>query len=326
MKKLMIATVAVASMVAVADICDPLEASADGRGCRAYDFAASVKLVDGKRGKVAAESICDNEGRAYYRVKATRKFKGVFTDCNTCSAYDVTTDPTKETWQGKQAEQLLVGEANTPGINGIAHGAMFYIATSAQKYKYVYNGSYYVDPTLNGYVDSYTFLILNYFGSGSYSKSKVAEGLVQINFVERDQYREDRAYSILCAGFGARTGALLKNLSGNLAGAVASATWCGIPTICWEPCLETPYYTALNFDQQGNYIDTTPNPPNAWAGMSPVSPNYDAVSGTWSLKYNASKSKLSTADALMKKSFNKDYELMTGAAAPVFPFNLITLN
>ena len=310
MKKLMIAAAAAAMIGgAYADICAMAPAQ---KTCRAYDFAASVKLVDGKIATDKASNVCDKDGKVYYRVKATRKIKGVFTDCNPCMSWvDSDGNGTLDKYDPQNAvESLLAGEA--------AGGATFYVATSAQKYKKVYNASFYDDGDATSLVDGYKFLLLNYFGGTSLAKSKYAEGLLYTEFVEMDQYNEERAYSLLCAGFGARDGKMLKNLAGNLAGAVAAATWCGIPTIVWEPCLETAYYTDLTFAQDGTFTVTL----NPWKGLSTVSPNYDAVSGTWSLKYNASKSKLATFDALMQKTFGKDWELFAGAAAPVFPMTL----
>ncbi len=304
MKKLMIATVVAVAGVAMANnICDP-GATGGKYTCRAYDFAASVKLVDGKKGTDKASSVCAADGTVYYRVKATRKLKGVFTDCNPCQAWDLTQDPPVALPQ-PAGESFLIGEANG--------GARLYMATSAQKYKWVFTSEKYT----GAIADQYKFLILNFFGGTTLKKSKYAEGLVAIDFVERDQYDEDRAYTILCAGFGARDGKMVKNLSGNLAGAVAAATWCGIPTICWEPCLETPYYDDLTFAQDGSFTYTA----QTWQGLSPTSPAYDAVSGTWSLKYNASKSKLTSNEALMTKTFGKNYEFMVapGGNAPQYP-------
>lgn len=305
MKKLMIAAVIAAAGIAnAATICDPTQTTPGVYACRAYDFAASIKLVDGKKATDKASSVCAEDGTVYYRVKATRKLKGVFTDCNPCLAWDLT-DPTKPVAQNPQGEAFLIGEANG--------GARLYMATSAQKYKKIYTSEIYT----GAIADTYKFLILNFFGGTTLAKSKFVEGLVAIDFVERDQYDEDRPYTILCAGFGARDGKLVKNLSGNLAGAVAAATWCGIPTICWEPCLETPYYSDLTFAQDGSFTYTA----NTWAGLSPNSPAYDAVSGTWSLKFNASKSKLTSNEALLKKTFGNDYELIKalGGQAPAFP-------
>lgn len=306
MNKMMIAVAAAAlAGVASATICDP---TAPQTGCRAYDFKASLKMVDGKTKNASSKDVClgSTTATAYYRVKASRTVKGVFTDCDQCQleAFRSAGD-----FQSK-AESLLVGEA--------LGGAQLYLSTSDSKYKAIYNASEFIGASTDGY----KFHILNFIGGETYAKSKVVEALLAIDFVEFDKFGEFRNYALLCAGFGARADALVKNISGNLAGAVTAATWCGIPTQCYEPCTAQAYYSGL---------DITQDPPvytqNPWQGLSINSPAFDAVSGTWSLKYNSSKSKLTTFDQLMNKTFGSNWQLMSNIGAATFPFNgLATAN
>lgn len=309
MNKMMIAVAAAAlAGVASATICDP---TAPQTGCRAYDFKASLKMVDGKTKNASSKDVClgTTTATAYYRVKASRTVKGVFTDCDQCQLEAVRSGAATS-----EAESLLVGEA--------LGGAHFLLSTSDSKYKVIYNASeFFGAPT-----DGYKFHILNFIGGETYAKSKVVEALLAIDFVEYDKFGEFRNYALLCAGFGARADALVKNVSGNLAGAVSAATWCGIPTQCYEPCTMYAYYTGLS-------VDTTTNPwtilytQTPWQGLSPQSPAFDAVSGTWSLKYNSSKSKLSTANQLLDKTFGSNWQLMSNIGAATFPFNgLATAN
>ncbi|MCQ2392808.1 MAG: hypothetical protein MJ249_00845 [Kiritimatiellae bacterium] len=306
MKKLMFAAIASLGLAGVAGLCDPVTPGPSPvvpEGCRVYDFCASVKMVDGKKGEEKEKgNLCvgSTTSDAYYRVKASRKFKGLFVECDPCLY--------KANNNVKTADALLSGEA--------AGGAMFYMATSDKKYKQVFSGTYW-DGTPTKH---YQFSILNWIGGKTFAKSKVAEGLVQIEFIEQDKFDEYRAYSILCAGFGSRDGDQLKNLSGNLAGAVTAANWCGLQTQCYEPCLETPYWTTTSTWDQGQA--------NTWQGLEPKSPSYDAVSGTWSLKYNKSKSRLDDADTLFRKTFGSGYEMMVPGAnktVPVYPFAFAAL-
>ena len=119
MKKLMIAAAAAAMIGgASADICSMAPAT---KTCRAYDFAASVKLVDGRVATDRASNVCDDDGRVYYRVKATRKIKGVFTDCNPCQAWaDTDANGTLDTFVANTAESLLVGEALGGAVYALA--------------------------------------------------------------------------------------------------------------------------------------------------------------------------------------------------------------
>ena len=305
MKKILLASAVMAGFAAMAgSICDPDVAVE--LGCRAYDFQASVKLVDGKNGTIKATSICSADDVNWYRVAATRKIKGVFTDCNVCQSTNGTINPAQSSF--------FVGEQ--------AGGAVLYVSTSATKYKQVFNSEIY-----NGQpTDDYWFNVLNVFGGNTWDKSKKLESLFQIEFVERDQYNEERAYWLLCAGFGTRDGAVIKSLSGTLAGAVTAANWCGLATQVWEPCLKTPYWTPGSGsptpkDNWANGTGTTWTSTQASTVTADKSPTYDAVSGTWSLKYNASKSKLQTNSALMKKTFASDYTFfgpITGTPA-VYP-------
>jgi hypothetical protein len=314
MKKLMItAAAAMAGAVAFGGLCDTIEGGATPEKCRAYDFKASVKLVDGKTGKVSADSICADDGTAYYRVAATRKIKGVFFDCDTCNLTNT----------AAEGEALLWG-ADQTGNGDFAH---LYISTSASKYKVVSHTSddfsdTYGSGAYNGSA-VYDFKILNFFGAASAAKSKKAEALMALDFVEYDQYGEFRTWSILCAGFGAQNNGLVKNLSGNLAGAAAAATWCGIPTVCFEPCLLHPSYTGLTVDKTTNpwTINNTPDACAPWSALlvdGTASWSTDAISGTWSLKYNKSESKAAYGSTVLNKVFGKGWtftESKTGWAA-----------
>ena len=129
MKKLMIAA-AVASVGAVAfgGLCDTVSPQAEGT-CRAYDFKASVKLVDGKKGIDKASSICAADGTVFYRVAASRKVKGVFFDCDVCNI----TNATYGIPGGRRGgEAFLFGGDQSKG--DFCH---LYISTSASKYKVV---------------------------------------------------------------------------------------------------------------------------------------------------------------------------------------------
>lgn len=298
MKKILLASAMMAGIAAFGGICDTFDTD---YGCRAYDFKASVKLVDAKVGKVAG-GICTDDGTAYYRVAATRKLKGVFTDCNPCNATNVP--------NATHMEALLLGGDPATALNIPADPAHLLIATSAQKYKYIaasgvtdkYGAGYTVDTAV------FDFKLLNYFGSAVAEKSKKAEGLVAIDFVEYDQFEEYRFWSILCAGFGSQADGLLKNLSGNVAGAVTAPTFCGVPTLAFEPCLLDPSYTGLSVDKSTNpwTVQFTPDACVPWSALlvdGTPSWSTDAVTGTWSLKYNNSESKLSSANALVKKVF-----------------------
>ncbi len=312
MKKLVIATLAAATVggAFATTICDTITTPGAEGGCRVYDFKASVKLVDGIRKKEKG-GICTSDGYAYYRVAAKRTLKGVFFECNSCNATNnaagVFGDPLLWGWDQTVADTVSGSHAD------VAH---FVIATSDQKYKVLssteretVNGTANADPTA-----FYDFLLLNYFGSNDGEKAKKAEGLIEIDFMEFDKYDEFRLWSILCAGFGAQSKGLLTSLSGNLAGAVSGATWCGLPTLVFEPCLLEPAYTAYTFsatpNTPANFTGATPNADVPWStliilGAATTFPSYaqDAVSGTWSLKYNASKGKLTSYNTLITKTF-----------------------
>ncbi|MBQ9432449.1 MAG: hypothetical protein IJU44_12960 [Kiritimatiellae bacterium] len=312
----MCASVAMVSAAAFGGLCDTITPGTDS-SCRAYDFKASVKLVDGKKAKVDADSICADDGIAYYRVSATRKVKGVFFDCDTCNA----------TNSNVKGEAFLFGGDQGAG-GDFAH---LYISTSASKYKVVSHTSddfsdKYGSGAYNGSA-VYDFKILNFFGAASEKKAKKAEALIALDFVEFDQYSEFRPWSILCAGFGAQENGLVKNLSGNLAGAVAAATWCGIPTVVFEPCLLDPSYTGLSITQDPVTISFTPDACIPWSAIlvdGTASWSTDAVCGTWSLKYNKSESKAAYGSTVLNKVFAKGWTYTdgkpgytTGWAAPL---------
>ncbi len=328
MKKLMItAAAAMAGAVAFGGLCDTLEGGASPEKCRAYDFKASVKLVDGKTGKVSADSICDEDGTAYWRVSATRKIKGVFFDCDTCNLTNANAEGEAFLWGADQTQ---------PG--DFAH---FYLSTSASKYKIVsrtadgvstYKDSTGTDVTLafdtygGAYHGSavYDFKILNFFGSANVKKAKKAEALIAIDFVEYDQFGECRPWSMLCAGFGAQSDGLVKNLSGNLAGAAMAATWCGIPTIVFEPCLLHPNFDSIDVDKRQNpwVITLTPATGDScvpWSALlvdGTASWSTDAISGTWSIKYNKSESKAAYGSTVLKKVFGSGWEWIEKKAGP----------
>ncbi len=320
MKKLMIGTAAaMVGAVAFGGLCDTITPGTDAT-CRAYDFKASVKLVDGKTGKVSADSICADDGTAYYRVAATRKIKGVFFDCDTCNL----TNATFGTPAGlKGGEAFLFAADETQG-GDYAH---LYISTSASKYKAVShtddaNGDTYGSGAYTGSA-VYDFKILNFFGAASASKSTKVEALMALDFVEFDQYGEFRTWSMLCAGFGAQANGLVKNLSGNIAGAAAAATWCGIPTVCFEPCLLDPSYTGLTVDKSTSpwTINFTADACVPWSAIlvdGTASWSTDVVSGTWTLKYNKSESKAAYGSTVLNKVFGAGWtftDLKTGYTA-----------
>ena len=299
MKKVMIAaSAALVGAAAFGGLCDTITGGASPDPCRAYYFKASVKLLDGKYGKVAADSICADDGTAYWRVGATRKVRGVFFDCNTCN---ITND-------AASGEAFLWG-ADQTGDGDFAH---FYLSTSASKYKVVSHTSDAFDDTYGSgaYNGSavYDFKILNFFGAPSAAKAKKAEALIAIDFVEYDQFGEFRPWSILCAGFGAQDNGLVKNLSGNLAGAAAAATYCGIPTVVFEPCLLDPSYTNLTVDKSTTpwTINFTPDACVPWSALlvdGTASWSTDAISGTWALKYNKAASRAAYGSLVLNKVF-----------------------
>ena len=314
MKKVMIAaSAALVGAVAFGGLCDTITGGASTDPCRAYYFKASVKLLDGKYGKVAADSICADDGTAYWRVGATRKVRGVFFDCDTCN---LTND-------NASGEAFLWGADQTqPG--DFAH---FYLSTSASKYKVVSHPSddfsdTYGSGAYNGSA-VYDFKILNFFGAPSAAKAKKAEALIAIDFVEYDQFGEFRPWSILCAGFGAQDQGLVKNLSGNLAGAAAAATYCGIPTVVFEPCLLDPSYTGLTVDKSTSpwTINFTPDACVPWSALlvdGTASWSTDAISGTWALKYNKAASRAAYGSLVLNKVFGAGWvftETKTGWAA-----------
>ena len=286
MKKLMIAA-AVAAMTAGAfaddeGICGGGTTPVAGPAQRAYLFKATVRLADGKTASGVDKSICgDTKWSENYRVKALRKIKGVFLDCKTCKATE------------DGGDQLALSKA-----------ALF-IATSDKKYKVVYEASSYNATSGDDADTGYKFLLLNYIGGTTFAKSKVAEGLFQVNFLELDKFNELRAYSILCSGFGKRgtSSGLLWSLSGRVTGAVTAAYWCGLPTQCFEPCTQAAYFTTAAITGDVTY--------NTW--MLEQSPAYDAVYGTMSLKYSGSKSAMKDLDSVLVATFGAGYTVMVNA-------------
>lgn len=314
----MIATsVAMVGAVAFGGLCDTITGGAAVDACRAYYFKASVKLLDGKTGKVPAGSICADDGTAYWRVGATRKIKGVFFDCDTCNL----TNATFGTPAGLNGgEAFLFGGDQTQG-GDFAH---LYLSTSASKFKVISRTAVgdgtttaadgnlldfdtYGSGAYNGSA-VYDFKILNFFGAASADKAKRAEALWALDFVEFDQYGEFRTWSVLCAGFGAQANGLVKNLSGTLAGAAAAATWCGIPTVVFEPCLLDPSYTGLTVDKSTTpwTIANTPDACIPWSALfvdGTASWSTDAISGTWALKYNKAASHAAYGSTVLNKVF-----------------------
>ena len=319
MKKLMIgAAVASIGAAAFGGLCDTVNPQAEG-SCRAYDFKASVKLVDGKKGKDKASSICASDGTVFYRVAATRKVKGVFFDCDVCNITNAT--------YGTPA-QLRGGEAFLFGADQTAGGdfAHLYISTSASKYKVVsHTDDAFSDTYGSGAYNGsavYDFKILNFFGAASAEKAKKAEALIALDFAEYDQYDEVRNWSILCAGFGAQEKGVVQNLSGNLAGAVSAATWCGIDTTVFEPCLldasAYDWVFANNEVSAANYQGCQFDGCTPWSALlvdGVASYAFDAVSGTWSLKYNKSESKAAYGSTVLNKVFAKGWNFIETTAS-----------
>ena len=318
MKKLMItAAAAMAGSVVFGGLCDTITPGGQEGTCRAYDFKASVKLVDGKTGKVSADSVCAQDGTAYYRVAATRKIKGVFFDCDVCNLTNATYGTTAG---GRGGEAFLFGGDQTAG-GDFAH---LYLSTSASKYKVVsHTDDAFSDKYGSGAYNGsavYDFKILNFFGAASAEKSKKAEALFALDFAEYDQYGEPRTWSMLCAGFGAQQQGVVKNLSGNLAGAAAAATWCGVPTVCFEPCLLDPSYTGLDVNKTTTpwTINKTDDACTPWSALvvdGVPSWSQDAVSGTWSLKYNKSESKAAYGSTVLNKVFGKGWTFIETKAS-----------
>ena len=314
MKKLMItAAAAMAGVAAFGGLCDTVSPQAEGT-CRAYDFKASVKLVDGKRGTDKASSICAEDGAVFYRVAASRKVKGVFFDCDVCN---ITNGTHGIAAGGRGGEAFLFGAKQDEG-GDFAH---LYISTSASKYKVVshtddaFSDTYGADAYNGSAV--YDFKLLNFFGGTSAAKSKKAEALIALDFAEYDQYDEVRNWSILCAGFGAQANGVVKNLSGNVAGVVTAATWCNIDTAVFEPCLLDASASAWQFTDNkisaANYQGCTFDACIPWSATlvdGVASYGFDAVSGTWSLKYNSSESKAAYGSTVLKKVFGSDWDFI----------------
>ena len=307
MKKLMIA-VAAAAMVGGAfanDICDT-EGDTPGKlGQRVYDVTFSIKTLNVKSGSTTTKDkdcwggTTSTKVKDFYRVLATHKFKGVIIDCATCGQ----TVNDDGTLTEKTGDQLALSTAQ------------LYIASAADKYTKIYNAATYTaDDAANGYKVG----LLNFFGGVTFEKSKKAEITAAFNFAEREDTRDHmRYYSIMAAGFGTRDGYFLKNASGNCAGEVTTSCYCGYYGQVFEPCTAKTFYEWTDDGDQ----DTT-----AYDWFLARSPFYDAVSGTWKIKYNAAKSKLATEDAVMRKTFrnfNKTTSYMTlGQGEVAFPFEV----
>ena len=296
MKKLMlVAAVAAMGAAYASSVCDPTPGLVPTAAQRVYDFKASVKMVDGKAGSTTTKTkdpctgISKTTSYDYYRVKSSRTFKGIIVDCDVCQI-----------------------EAGQVGDNLALSQAAFYVASSAQKYQWIYEAA-----TYGNTAPGYTVGLLNFIGAPTAAKSKVAEMSVLFQFVEVDKMGEEKGFSLMAAGFGTQAGGLLKTVSGNIAGESTAAYYCGYWTQCFEPCTLQAYY----------YWDVTADPvaqeQNTWTLAR--SPAYDAVYGTWSLKYNASKSKLTYIETLLQKTFGKNYSWMMSGAITTFPFD-VTFN
>ena len=309
MNKLMIVAAAAAvSMVAGAsDICfTPTTPHSVTVGQRVYDFKASVKMVDIKAGSSKGSSQ-DCFGKKstytiydYYRVKSSRTFKGLFVDCDTCQ---------------------VEATGTVSGDNLALSQATFFVASSKTKYNDIYEAITYGQSD-NGYQVG----LLNFFGGVTFAKSKNAEMSVALYFAEvEDNAGHERAYSLMAAGFGTRDSkeAFLNSVSGNVAGEVTTSFYCGYYGQAFEPCLETPFYAWVDDDSDSTTPDVQDTTAYTW--QLARSPFYDAVTGTWSIKYNKSKSKLSDLPTLLKKTFGKNYTFMTSGAVTTFPFT-VTFN
>jgi len=312
MKKLMIAAAA-AAMVGGAfanNVCDTEDPKADTLGQRVYDVQIKVKTLDTKSGSTTTTSQDCWGGKTttkvydYYRVQKSHTFKGVIIDCKTCGQE---LDPDGKLTE-KTGDQLAMSEAQ------------LYIASAADKYVKIYNAATFSgDDTAKGYDVG----LLNFYNGVTFAKSTKAEMSIAFYFGEReDSLDHMRYYSIMAAGFGARDGYFLKNASGNCAGEVTTSCYCGYYGQVFEPCTGEGFYTwVLNADGVLEQDVTS------YEWFLKRSPFYDAVSGTWSIKYSSSKSKLATQDAVMKKTF-KDYKaanIMAPAITPDFPFTVTYL-
>lgn len=296
MKKLMlVAAIAAVSGAYASSVCDPTPGPTVVAAQRVYDFKASVKMVDGKAGSTTTKTkdpctgISKVTSYDYYRVKSSRTFKGIIVDCDVC-----------------QVEAAGIGD------NLALSQAAFYVASSAQKYQWIYEAE-----TYGNTAPGYKVGLLNFIGGVTAAKSKIAEMSVLFQFAEYDKLGEEKGFSLMAAGFGTQADGLLKTVSGNLAGESTAAYYCGYWTQCFEPCtLEAYYYWDLTADPIAQVA-------NDWQLVR--SPAYDAVYGTWSLKYNASKSKLTYLETLLQKTFGKNYGLiLPGEAGPIstFPFDV----
>lgn len=296
MKKLMlVAAIAAVSGAYASSVCDPTPGPSIVAAQRVYDFKASVKMVDGKAGSTTTKTkdpctgISKVTSYDYYRVKSSRTFKGIIVDCDVCQV-----------------------EAAGTGDNLALSQAAFYVASSAQKYQWIYEAA-----TYGNTAPGYQVGLLNFIGGVTAAKSKIAEMSALFQFVEYDKMGEEKGFSLMAAGFGTQANGLLKTVSGNLAGESTAAYYCGYWTQCFEPCtLEAYYYWDLD-------VDPIAQVANTW--QLARSPAYDAVYGTWSLKYNASKSKLTYLETLLQKTFGKNYGWMLGGAISTFPFD-VTFN
>ena len=294
---MLVAAVAAVGAAYASSVCDPTPGVSLKAAQRVYDFKASVKMVDGKAGSSTTKTKDPCTGITkvttfdYYRVKSSRTFKGIIVDCDVC--------------------QVEANGASTADNVAQSHAA-FYVASSAQKYQWVYEAA-----TYGNTAPGYTVGLLNFIGGPTAAKSKVAEMSVLFQFVEFDKMGEEKGFSLMAAGFGTQDKGLLKTVSGNLAGESTAAYYCGYYTQCFEPCtLQAYYYWDLT-------VDPAAQEQNTW--QLARSPAYDAAYGTWSLKYNASKSKLTYIETLLQKTFGKNYDWMTSGAITTFPFD-VTFN
>lgn len=277
MKKLMIAAAAAALVGSTfaGNPCDPDPMQPVTASQRVYDFKASLKVVDAKSAttKTTSKDVCigtiTTKQSDYYRVKSSRTFKGIFLDCDVCGV-----------------------DAQTDGDNLAKSAASFYVASSANKYTKIYEAQ--TSEQNAALTSGYQVGLLNWIGATTAAKAKVAEMSIFFQFQEVDALGQYKAYSLFAAGFGAQKDGLLTSASGNIAGESTAAYFCGLYTQCFEPCLLTAYY----YWNQG--VQTQ----NTW--QLNRSPAFDAVYGTWSIKYNASKSKLTSNDALLTKTFGKN--------------------
>ncbi len=211
-----------------------------------YDFKATVRTIANKKSTNTIKDDCGTLiNSCCYRVTASRSFKGVFISCD-C-------------------------------VDFKAGDAFLYIGTSETKNRYIsdnlddINGTL-ADPLAAGDA-TYSWPILNIYGSCTASKAKYIQGLMNLSFVDEVGVSIDttgaeiaitKTYTLQAAGFGTQKNAKVLSMSGYITGQV-NTTPCNCTDsteFAFEPCT-----------------------------LADLSTEANAVGGTFTVKYNASLSK-----------------------------------